>query len=207
MVVKTLQKQIADNLKKLPTLITNTNQFIQETAILIVMHAKEHGDCRSAYDLVKALPKSYRRNYLIDWFSRVSPIKVDMSEKATKPARLRKPESKEYNPFNLDYAKDRKWWDGPDPTAKEEKTGFDFEEYRNKVASYVDMKIKGLESLKETAPDMYSEMKARWTNALAAFQAEPKVTAISKGKKPKTAPAAAVANNEKGVAPAALKAA
>lgn len=65
--------------KNIQTIVTNANKLntlIHETAMLIVRHAQEHGDCTRALSLVKAMPASMRRTMLVLWFNTFTPIRV-----------------------------------------------------------------------------------------------------------------------------------
>lgn len=67
------------------TKITNdygkVNDYVHETAMLIVNHAKDCGDCSTAQKLVMALPASMRREMLILWFHTFTPIVVKNDDK------------------------------------------------------------------------------------------------------------------------------
>ncbi len=72
-------KKIDSNIKLIVTNAAKLNGRIHETAVLIVAHAAEHGDCTRALTLVKAMPASMRRAMLIEWFRTFSPIRVSVS--------------------------------------------------------------------------------------------------------------------------------
>ena len=57
------------------------NQYVHETAMLIIGHAKEHGDCSTAQGLINAMPQSARKLALLTWFTNYTPI-VDKDEHA-----------------------------------------------------------------------------------------------------------------------------
>jgi hypothetical protein len=78
---------------------------VHAVAVAIMRHAKENGDCSRALKLVQAMPKSARRAALINWFGHFSPINVTMAKEA-KDCRvgLRKPDAKNYMPYDLDGA-------------------------------------------------------------------------------------------------------
>lgn len=50
------------------------DNFIHTTAIQILRHANLHGDASSALSLYEAMPKGIRRERLVHWFHRFSPI-------------------------------------------------------------------------------------------------------------------------------------
>jgi hypothetical protein len=72
---------------------TEYNQFIHETAMMIIRHAapKEinedcqgSGDCTRAVKLVRAMPASMRRTTLIAWFAKYTPIRIKLSDNGDK---------------------------------------------------------------------------------------------------------------------------
>lgn len=85
------------------------NQMVHETALEIIDHVTTIdadgnmcGDCSTAQGLVMALPASVRRETLISWFTRYTPIVVKNSE--TWNAKMHPVESKLYVPFNREEA-------------------------------------------------------------------------------------------------------
>lgn len=81
---------------------TDSNHFIQETALQALAHALRHGDTSAALNLVMAMPKGPRRAKLIDWFARHSPIRIN---EGTGSVGLLKRESRRYRPFDIDGAR------------------------------------------------------------------------------------------------------
>ena len=75
------------------------NAFVHETAMLILAHANEHKDCSTAQGLVMAMPASIRREMLILWFSKFSPIVVKNSDDWN--AKMHKEGSNLFVPFDL----------------------------------------------------------------------------------------------------------
>src|SRR3546814_11023129 len=67
--------------------------------MLIVRHAKEHGDCSTAQWLVMSLPASMRREMLILWFKTFTPIVVKNSDDFV--AAMHKPGSKLFVEWNI----------------------------------------------------------------------------------------------------------
>lgn len=76
------------------------NKYIHETAMMIAEHAKEHKDCSTAQQLVMAMPASMRREMLILWFSKFTPIVVKNDDKWA--AQMHKPGTKLYVEFDLE---------------------------------------------------------------------------------------------------------
>lgn len=90
-------------IKVVATNATKLNDYAHETAVAIVEHAKEHGDCTRSLKLVNDLPKSHRRGLLVLWFARCG-IRVDVTKGTTT---LYKDGSKMFAgpTFNLDWAR------------------------------------------------------------------------------------------------------
>ena len=101
------------NLKNIDSRITSIRKrsgslrtSIAECAVLIVEHAKEHGDCSRALKLCEAVPMASERVKLVQWFGLYSPINVTWAKDADKRrVGMRKMDAKGYNPFNLDGAR------------------------------------------------------------------------------------------------------
>lgn len=97
--------------RRVAMVTTNTaklNDFIHDTAVMIVDHAREHGDSTQALALCLAMPKSYRRSMLVNWFTLVSPINVNIPKETVS---LRKPDAKQYAFFDMDKANAVKWFE------------------------------------------------------------------------------------------------
>lgn len=90
---KTFSQLMAARYKSITTNGDKLNKYIHETAMMIFDHAKEHHDPAEAQRLVMALPASMRREMLILWFSKFTPIKVKNDEKwvaqAIKPTQVK----------------------------------------------------------------------------------------------------------------------
>ncbi len=94
-------KDINKNIKLITTAGARLNVLIHETAMLIVMHAKEHNDCSPALRLAFAMPASMRRQMLVMWFQTFTPIRMNLDNNKVG---LLKPEQKGYTPFDLEAA-------------------------------------------------------------------------------------------------------
>lgn len=101
-------KVIDKNIKSVATNASKLNLLIHNTGILILEHAKEHGDCTRALSLVKAMPASMRKTMLVLWFSTYSPIRV--MEKNDKVGML-KDTAKGYTPFDIEAARETAFFD------------------------------------------------------------------------------------------------
>lgn len=98
-------KTIDGNIKRIVTNAAKLNQLIHTTAMLIVEHAKEHGDCTRAQTLVNAMPASMRKTMLVLWFSTFTPIVVKADDTAWN-AKMHKEGTKLFVPFDLDAARE-----------------------------------------------------------------------------------------------------
>ena len=76
----TTLKNIDSNIKRITTNAKKLNELIHSTAIMVIQHAKEHGDCTRALALVKAMPASMRRTMLVLWFETYTPIRVKLND-------------------------------------------------------------------------------------------------------------------------------
>lgn len=102
--------------KKIALVRTNAGKFnalVQETAVAIIEHAKEHGDANPAVRLVLAMGKSTRRGLLVTFFKEYSPIRLAINTKDEGKSRcsLAKVGDKGYTDFNIDGAKANMWYD------------------------------------------------------------------------------------------------
>lgn len=94
-------KIIDKNIRSITGNIAKLNDLIHTTAMLILSHANDHGDCTRALVLVKAMPASFRRGLLVGWFERNSPIRMNLTNDKVG---MLKAEAKGYTPFNLEAA-------------------------------------------------------------------------------------------------------
>lgn len=99
---KSFNAQMADRFAKITNDYGKVNQYVHETAMLIVGHAKEHGDCSTAQGLVMAMPASIRREMLILWFRKFTPIVVKNDDKWV--AKMHPKESKLFVEWDLEAA-------------------------------------------------------------------------------------------------------
>lgn len=99
---KSFNARMAERFKQISTSYDKVNRLVHDTAMEIVAHAKEHKDCSTAQGLVMALPASMRREMLILWFSRYTPIVVKNSDDWT--AKMHQKDTKLYVDWNLEEA-------------------------------------------------------------------------------------------------------
>lgn len=95
-------KKIDANIKTVTTNAAKLNTLIHETGVMVLEHAKEHGDCTRALSLVKAMPASMRRTMLVLWFETYSPIRVKFT--ADKVGIL-KADAKNFTDWDIEGAK------------------------------------------------------------------------------------------------------
>ena len=100
----------AKKMKARYTKITNdaakVNLYIHETCLMIFDHAFETGDCREIINLYNAMPASYRREKMLDWFRAYTPCRVNTS---TGKAGLLKESDKNFTPWDREEAEANPW--------------------------------------------------------------------------------------------------
>lgn len=87
------------------------NALVHETIIGILIHAEKYGDCNGALALVKAMPKSTKRDAVVSSFRDYSPIRMNVPNDAVG---FLKADAKGYKPFNLDGYRADPWYDRKD---------------------------------------------------------------------------------------------
>ena len=97
----TTLKNIDSNIKRITTNAKKLNELIHSTAIMVIQHAKEHGDCTRALALVKAMPASMRRTMLVLWFETYTPIRVKLNDDKVG---ILKEAAKNFTPWDIDGA-------------------------------------------------------------------------------------------------------
>ncbi|QDP56984.1 MAG: hypothetical protein Unbinned2691contig1000_58 [Prokaryotic dsDNA virus sp.] len=99
---KSFNARMQDRFATITASYEKANKYVHETAMMILKHAKDHKDCSTAQGLVMALPASMRREMLIMWFAKFSPIVVKNSDDWA--SKMHKEGTKLYVPFNLEEA-------------------------------------------------------------------------------------------------------
>lgn len=97
---KSFNARMAERFVKIRADYATVNQLVHDTAVEIAEHAQKHGDCSTAQGLVMAMPASARREMLILWFKKFTPIVVKNDDKWT--AAMHKPTDKLYVPFDIE---------------------------------------------------------------------------------------------------------
>lgn len=106
---KSFNACMKDRFLNISTNMQKMNEYIHETAVMIIEHAKEHGDCSTAQGLVMAMPASMRREMLILWFTKFTPIVVKNAEEWA--SKMHKPESKLFVEWDIDEAKAKPFYE------------------------------------------------------------------------------------------------
>lgn len=138
---KSFNARMAARFKSITTNGDKLNAYIHETAMMIATHAKEHGDCSIANDLIMALPASMRREMLILWFSKFTPIVTKNDSQWV--AKMHKEGTKLFVPFDLDAGNDTPFWKLAEDNKEREPLDFDgLLAMVKRLASQIDKKIE-----------------------------------------------------------------
>lgn len=142
-------QQIDAGIKKLPKMAAEVDQFVQELAVAILVHAKDHGDTTRALALVNALPRSYRREMLVNWFAYFGPVGIDVRGGKTK---MIQKTSNRYREFNIDAARANPWFNPESVPAnnRPEPVSNTLLEFQNNIVNFADRLER---QLNETFPD------------------------------------------------------
>jgi len=76
----------------------DADAFIHQTALMALRQADQHGDAAQALRLVMAMPNGSRRERLVQWFRRFSPVVIDTKKKT---CRLRARDAKAGRTFDF----------------------------------------------------------------------------------------------------------
>lgn len=166
---KTSLKKITTAITSITTNSAKINEDIHKCALMIVEHAQAYNDCSAALNLVKAMPKSFKRNGVIAWFGRVSPIGIDL---AKDKVRLLSPDHSKYQAFDLDKARATRWYDAPE--VQKETTIVTFDGFEEKVIDWFGAQINKIKKEFPDGSDERATLLAKVTAARAAFRAADK---------------------------------
>jgi len=166
---KTSLKKINTAITSITTNSAKINEDIHNCALMIVKHAQAYNDCSAALTLVKAMPKSFKRNGVIAWFGRVSPIGIDLSKDKV---RLLSPDHSKYQAFDLDKARATRWYD--EPEVQKETTIVTFDGFEEKVIDWFGAQINKIKKEFPEGSDERATLLAKVTAARAAFRAADK---------------------------------
>lgn len=118
------------------------NAYIHDTALMIFDHAAEHGDCSLANELVMSLPASMRREMLILWFGKFSPIVTKNDDKFVSKM-MKEGVDKKFVPFDRESAAATPFWKLAEQN--KEKTELDFDglvTMVKKLAAQIERKVE-----------------------------------------------------------------
>jgi hypothetical protein len=129
--LKNIDKAIA----RFATSAAAVNTMAHEVAMMIVMHAAPvsvggtgSGDCTRAVKLVRAMPASFRRTNMIDWFTKNTPIRVKLSDGGDRceydPAYKKLSDEEKALRWNIENANVEPWYEISENTPEEKP--FDF---------------------------------------------------------------------------------
>lgn len=174
---KSFTARMRDRFKVITSSYDKANKYTHATAMEICKHAKEHGDCSLAQELVMALPASVRREMMILWFATYTPIVVKNDEKWN--AKMHKPESKLFVEWNLEDGDAKPFYE----LAKEnkERPPLDFEglvKLVERLSNTIEKRVDNGEVNAEdipTALDIARKLKGLKIRRIAADNDSPKV--------------------------------
>lgn len=146
--VKTSSANINAIIKKVKATGDKYNTLVQSAIVAIVIHAKDYGDCTGAARLVAAMPRSNRRQLVVDHFSQYSPINVTKDKTGAFNASLRKPfmdkdetkPNKHYNDFNIDGVRANNWFERPE--AERLPDVIDYDSIRTRTLAFFESQLK-----------------------------------------------------------------
>ena len=127
------KNQILAEITAIKTDAHNFNQRVHKCALDIFDRSQVHGDCSQAQLLVMALPRSFRRLALIEWFSRYTPIVTKDSEDWE--SKMHKPESKLYRPFERESADANPWFQIAENNPERKKKVWTFDAFVQFIAN------------------------------------------------------------------------
>lgn len=150
---------------QLSGIVANVNQRVQDIAVAIIEHAAGDGagDVSRALKLVKALPNSFRREYLIRYFRYFASTGIDL--KKDKVGLISR-DNKDFRGFDVDGARANNWFDafdaagnrapwyeGPAPRDVEPNTLVEFGET---ISNFVKRQTKQLDATRDDGKPVYA---------------------------------------------------
>ena len=105
---KSFNAQMKHRFQRITTSYQRINSYVHDTAVMIIKHAKEHGDCSTAQGLVNCMPQSARKLALVNWFKKYTPIVVKDDDKWA--SKMHKPGTKLYVEWNIEEAEANPWY-------------------------------------------------------------------------------------------------
>lgn len=128
----TTLKNIDKAIARFATSAAAVNVMAHSVAMMIFRHAAPEavgadcagtGDCTRAVKLVRAMPASFRRTMMIEWFKKNTPIRVKLSDSGDKceydPAYKKLTAEEKVGAWNLENANIEPFYDIAEKTAEE----------------------------------------------------------------------------------------
>lgn len=147
-------KAIDKNIAFIGGSMEKINAFIHVTALAIMRHAEAHGDCTRALNLAEAMPASMRREMLIEWFRRFSPVVIKLGDgKQKAKVGMWKKDEPKYVAFDLEAADALPFWKIAEQEPESKTYTFDqLLEMAHRLGKTIDKKIKDGKVAAEDVP-------------------------------------------------------
>ena len=138
------KKSIDAGIKRLSGVTANTNNLIQDLGVAIIRQTKDHGDCSQALTLVLALPNSFRREYLVNWFAYYGNIGMNVKQNKV---RIIDSKSNRFRKIDVDGANANPWYN-PDsvPGQQREQLPNTLMEFSQNIVRFADRLEKQLDA-------------------------------------------------------------
>ena len=148
MTVKTSSANINKLIKAVKVSADKYNGLVQDAIVAIVIHANSYQDCTGAARLLDAMPRSNRRQLVVDHFSQYSPINVQRDSDGNFKATLRKPfydkaetkPNEAYRDYNIDGVRANRWFERPE--AERIPDVVDYSTMHGKLMTFLESQLK-----------------------------------------------------------------
>lgn len=130
-------KQITAKIKLVRASGEKFYNLVHETACSILLHTQEHRDARVMKALYDALPNSSYKAGFKFWVEKFSPIAWNDS---TGVSKMRKPDEKKYNAFDIEAAEANPFWTLDEVKAQMNKRPFTMESLKSQLFGFVPAK-------------------------------------------------------------------
>jgi len=137
-------KAIDAGIATLSTVTKTVNSYIHNLNMAVALHANEHGDCTRALAIYKAMPASYRRLMVVDWYHLYTNIRfTEKKEGIYQSVGMLKATAKTYREFDEAEAEATPFYQLAETTPEEKPFNFDnFFKAVKALASKADKKIE-----------------------------------------------------------------
>jgi hypothetical protein len=120
---------------------------VQAAIVAVIEHCNNYQDCTGAARLLEAMPRSNRRQLVVDHFAQYSPINITKKDETFK-ATLRRPffdkaETKpddKYRDYDIDGVRANNWWERPG--AEKLPDVIDYDSIRTKMLAFFESQLK-----------------------------------------------------------------